>query len=112
MVNPETGEAVMPDPEAIESGTYAPFSRPLFIYVNVNSLKRPEMKRFVDFYLEHARQFAEEVDYVGLSEELYGQAREHFQQRLTGTHYLTADGEKRVGGLPEIYQQENLLDWE
>ncbi|MBW3596543.1 MAG: PstS family phosphate ABC transporter substrate-binding protein [Planctomycetes bacterium] len=112
IINPETGEAVAPTPEAVENGAYAPFSRPLFIYVNVDSLKRPEMKRFVDFYLEHARKLAEDVDYVGLSEELYGRATEHFEQRLTGTHYLTEDGEKRTGGLPEIYQEENLRDGE
>jgi phosphate transport system substrate-binding protein len=108
IVNPQTNEAVAPAPEAVESGEYAPFSRPLFIYVNLESLKRPEVKRFVDFYLEHAQRLAKEVDYVGLSDEVQARVRDHFEGRLTGTHYLTPEGEKRSGGLPEVYKEENL----
>ncbi len=44
---------VQPTPQTIEGGTYSPFSRPLFIYVNAKSAKRPEVNAFVQFYLEH-----------------------------------------------------------
>ena len=46
VVNPATDKAVFPNPETIESGEYAPFSRPLFLYVKADSLRRPEIKRF------------------------------------------------------------------
>lgn len=108
IVNPQTGEAVAPTAETVENGVYVPFSRPLFIYVNLDALKRPETKRFVDFYLKHAPQLAEQVDYVGLSDELQARVRNHFEARLTGTHYLTAEGEKRTAGLPEVYAEANL----
>jgi phosphate transport system substrate-binding protein len=78
--------------------------------VNLESLKRPEVKRFVGFYLEHAHELAEEVDYVGLSEELYARVQNHFEGRLPGTHYLTPEGDKRTGGLPEVYTEENLYE--
>ncbi|MBW3541823.1 MAG: PstS family phosphate ABC transporter substrate-binding protein, partial [Planctomycetes bacterium] len=110
IVDPQTGEAVTPSPETIESGEYAPFSRPLFIYVNVDSLKRPEVSRFVQFYLENAADFAEQVDYVALPDELYDAADEHLQERWTGAHFLTADLGKRTGSLSEVYKKENRVE--
>ncbi|MEQ8787502.1 MAG: PstS family phosphate ABC transporter substrate-binding protein [Pirellulaceae bacterium] len=107
IVNPE-GKPVSPTPETIENGSYAPFSRPLFIYVKVDSLKRPEMKQFVEFSLEHAPEMAEKVGYVPLPKSVYDRAFEHYQKRLSGTHYLTDDGEKRAGPVVEVYVEENL----
>lgn len=108
IVNPESQKAVSPTPETIESGEYAPFSRPLFIYVNVESIKRPEMKRFVEFYLENAPEAAVKVKYVALPTDVYEQAKTHYEDRLTGTHYLDAEGNKRKGALTEVYKKENL----
>ena len=109
ITNPNTGSGVLPSADSIESGEYAPFSRPLFIYVNSASLKRPEMKRFVEFYLEKAASLSETAGYVALPVEVYDIAKQHLGDRLVGTHYLTGDGEKRSGALPEVYKSENLL---
>lgn len=109
IVNPKTGEAVLPSPETIESGVYAPFSRPLFIYVNVASLKRPEMKKFTAFYLENAAEFAVEVGYVGLPASVYDLAGTHLSERLIGTHFIDGEGQKRTGALPALYTTENLV---
>jgi phosphate transport system substrate-binding protein len=43
---------VAPSLETAKSGQYKPLSRPLFIYVNSESLKRPEMEAFIRFYLD------------------------------------------------------------
>jgi phosphate transport system substrate-binding protein len=104
IVNPKTDKAVEPTPTSIESGEYAPFSRPLFIYVNTKSLQRPEVKAFVEFYFNKGPALAEEVGYVKLPKSVYDQARQNVAQRKTGTHFLTADGEKKHGPLPEIYR--------
>lgn len=109
IVNPDSGEAVLPSPGTIESGVYAPFSRPLFIYVNVASLKRPEMKKFTSFYLDNAAQFAVQVGYVGLPASIYELAGIHLQDRMTGTHFLDAAGEKRSGALPDLFTTESLV---
>jgi len=108
IVNPETQTAVFPDSKTIESGEYAPFSRPLFIYVNKKALTRPEIKRFVSFYLENASAMAKEVGYVALPSGVIDLAIENFKSRRTGTHYLTAEGEKRTGPVTEVYQPANL----
>jgi phosphate transport system substrate-binding protein len=107
IVNPQ-GEAVLPSAESVEGGSYAPFSRPLFIYVNLASLKRPEVQKFVDFYLQHAAEFARQVDYVPLPAALYAAARERFDKRQLGTHFVASDGTKRSGSLAEVYVEENL----
>jgi phosphate transport system substrate-binding protein len=109
IVNPETGEAAMPSPENVASGDYSPFSRPLFIYISERSLNRPEVKVFVDYYLDRAAEMAEKVDYVALPDELYERARQHVDQRHTGTHFWKEGGEERPGSLTEIYTPENLL---
>lgn len=108
VVNPESSEAVLPSDETIENGTYAPFSRPLFIYVNSESAKKAEVKVFIDHYLKNAAAIAKEVGYVGLPKDVYEQAATNLKQRKTGTHYLTKDGEKRHGALTEIFKPENL----
>jgi phosphate transport system substrate-binding protein len=51
--------------ENIADGTYSPLSRPLFIYVNAKALKdRPEVREFVEFYLNNARKLVREAGYV------------------------------------------------
>jgi len=109
IVNPETGEAVAASHETIESGEYAPFSRPLFIYLKVKSLQSPAMKKFVEYYLSNAATAAESVGYVALPKAIYAKAASHYQNRLTGTHYLTEELEKRHGPLAEVYVEANLI---
>ena len=42
---------VAPTPETIQDGTYAPLSRPLYVYVKADSLTRPEVQEFLRFSL-------------------------------------------------------------
>ncbi len=62
---------VVPSPETINDNSYSPLSRPLFIYPNVTSAKeRPELKAFVDFYLDNTNALSAEVGYVALPDDL------------------------------------------
>jgi phosphate transport system substrate-binding protein len=84
---------VAPSPETINDGTYAPLSRPIFIYVRRSAVDRPEVEAFVNFYLEHAPQLVAEVGYVALPEELYTLGRKRLEQRVAGTVFADdADG--------------------
>ncbi|MDZ7673010.1 MAG: PstS family phosphate ABC transporter substrate-binding protein [Halanaerobiales bacterium] len=58
---------VKPNPENIETNKYTPLSRPLFIYVNNASVKRPEVEAFLNFYFENARELVPMVGYVALT---------------------------------------------
>ncbi|MBP39430.1 MAG: phosphate ABC transporter substrate-binding protein [Chloroflexi bacterium] len=62
---------IEPTIETIKDGSYSPLSRPMFIYVNDFSLQRPVVKDFIEYYLNNAGALAEEVGFVGLSDEEY-----------------------------------------
>jgi len=62
---------IEPTEATINDNSYAPLSRPLFIYPDVGKAKtRPELKAFVDFYFESGSALAAEVGYVALPDEL------------------------------------------
>jgi phosphate transport system substrate-binding protein len=65
------GGCVLPTDDTIESGNYTPLSRPLFIYVSKESLNRPEVKAFVEFYMAHGQELTREVGYVALDASAY-----------------------------------------
>ncbi len=109
VVDPETGQAVMPDADKIESGEYAPFSRPLFIYAKSDALRRPDVKRFISFYLDNAPKLATSKGYVSLPAVIYERASENVKARKSGTHYVTAEGEKRQGPVVEVYVDANRV---
>lgn len=62
---------IEPTNETIESGDYAPLSRPLYTYVKNESVKRPEVYDYAKFLIENASVLAEDVGYVRLPEEEY-----------------------------------------
>lgn len=62
---------IEPTFDTIKDGTYAPLSRPLFMYVNKEALARPEVKTFLTFYLENAKDIVPQVGYVALPDDEY-----------------------------------------
>ena len=87
--------AVMPSPEAVKDGTYQPLSRPLFIYVNATAAAfKPEVKAFVNFYLENAPKLVAEVKYVPLPAEDYAAVKAHYKAMKPGTGF---GGKNEVG---------------
>lgn len=109
VVNPQLSQAVSPTAETIENGTYAPFSRPLFIYINKKSFDSPHVRSFAGYYLQNAAKLAPKTGYVALPRSVYMEAIKRCAQSKTGTHYLTKDMEKRSGAVTEVYQEKNLL---
>src|SRR5215218_5851035 len=73
------GTCVTPSPETVQDGTYAPLSRPLFVYVNADSLQRPEVQEFIRFYLNEAATLAPEVGYVSSPDESYAEDMKSFE---------------------------------
>jgi phosphate transport system substrate-binding protein len=73
---------VEPSTETIESGDY-PLSRPLYIYVKDDSLKKPEVGEFVKFYLEQTPQIIADVGYVAAPQDDYTQGLAKLQPFLT-----------------------------
>lgn len=103
--NPDNGEGcVEPTPETVEAGTYAPLSRPLFIYVRQDAAALPAVNEFVHFYLENAGSLAPEVGYVTLSPEAYELAAERFERGITGSMF--SEGPQTGVTMRELLQRE------
>jgi len=81
---------VTPNAETVQSGTYRPLSRPLFIYVNPAKVT-PTVESFVQFYLENAGTLAADVGYVSMPDEAYELALQRFETRTTGTIFGAED---------------------
>jgi len=98
------GVAVGPSEAAVLDGSYNPFSRPLFIYVNAASAQRPEVREFIEFYLTHGPQYVKEVKYVPFAASAYQLALDHFRANRLGTVF---------GGTPQVgLRVEDLLSRE
>lgn len=54
--NEAAAPAVMPTVETILSGEYKPLARPLYVYANVETLKRPEIAAFLKFTVSEESQ--------------------------------------------------------
>jgi len=73
---------VSPSIETVASNEYAPLSRSLFIFVNKKSAQRPEVQKFVDFYIENAPELSKEVGYVPMPKSGYDSQKEVFKSAL------------------------------
>ncbi len=97
-VDPGDGNPVKPNMETVENSSYTPLSRPLFIYVSTEAVKRPEVDNFVRFYINQARSLAGEVGYVPMPEKIYKNLLARYERGATGT--LAG----REGTVEELYQ--------
>ena len=90
--NPDTGECVAPGAETVENGQYAPLARPVFIYVNKGEMEsRPEVRAFVDFYLNEAPSLVTEVGYVPLPASVYQWGKDRVANGVTGSIFNTIE---------------------
>ena len=94
IVEKEGKPAVAPSEKTVLDGSYQPLSRPIFIYVNAKSLSKPEVKKFVDFYMTEGGKMASEVKYVPLPAEAYKMAQDHINKGKKGTVF---GGKNEVG---------------
>jgi len=74
---------VAPSLETVKDGSYAPLSRPLFIYVNSTAAAKKHVVNFVNFYLENAGEMAKEVGYIPMKDEEYAAQIKKFEEFLT-----------------------------
>ncbi len=92
-INALTVNGIAPSPETIADGSY-PLARPMFMYVSAEALRRPQVRRFVDFYLNNAASLAPRVGYVGLPPAAYEAYRQRVANNETGTAF---GGHNEVG---------------
>jgi len=107
IVGKEGKPAVAPSMEAVLKGSYQPLARPIFIYVSVKSLRKPEVKEFVQFYNSEGAKLAREVKYVPLPDNAYKTNMDHVAKMKKGTVFA---GESEVGvTIDELLRREAKL---
>jgi phosphate transport system substrate-binding protein len=89
---------VLPNIQTVQDGTYKPLSRPLYVYVKVESLARPEVQEFLRFYLATAQDLAEEVGYVDSPVAVYVADQAKLEAAIAGTG--TPDGPPAAEATP------------
>jgi phosphate transport system substrate-binding protein len=83
---------VLPSEKTVVDGTYSPLSRPLFVYINIKAIDRPEVKEFLAFYLK-SQKLITEVKYVPLPPKAYEIGADRIAKKTQGTAF---------GGHPEV----------
>jgi phosphate transport system substrate-binding protein len=75
--------AISPSVETVKNGTYAPLSRPIFIYVTGTAAQRPEVAEFVKFYMTNASSLVADVGYIPLTDDEYKSEAAKFNDFVT-----------------------------
>jgi phosphate transport system substrate-binding protein len=60
---------IAPSPETVQDGSYKPLGRELYIYPSAAALQKPEVRAFVEYYIENAADLADQAGFIGLTEE-------------------------------------------
>ncbi|UOG19755.1 PstS family phosphate ABC transporter substrate-binding protein [Acinetobacter sp. PK01] len=101
------GKIVAPNEANVLNGSYNPLSRPIFIYVSQSALKKPEVQKFVDFYMKKSAPLIKEVKYVPLPAKAYSHNIEVLKKGKLGTVF---GGEAQVGlTIEELMKREAKL---
>jgi phosphate transport system substrate-binding protein len=88
---PDNGAGpIPPSLETVRNGTYSPLSRPIFIYVSIRALERPEVQKFVQYYLESGAPLVTEVGYVPLTDAEQQLVRARYAAKTAGTMFDAA----------------------
>lgn len=94
--------AVFPTTETVESGVYRPLSRPLFIYVNKASLKKPAVAAFLRYYISpEGQELVAETGYNKLNAEQFAETQSRLDAALA---------EAGVGPIPGPISGEVVID--
>ena len=66
---------VKPEVASIADSSYTPLSRPLFMYPTTETVKKPEVKAFIQYVLDNNEKVVTAADYVPLTSELLTDAK-------------------------------------
>ncbi|MBD3617026.1 MAG: PstS family phosphate ABC transporter substrate-binding protein [Gracilimonas sp.] len=77
------GHPVKPSLETVKDGSYAPLSRPLFIYVSETAAEKDHVQDFIIYYLKNAGEFAPSVGYIPMQDEEYQIQLEKFESFIS-----------------------------
>lgn len=85
-IRPSDGAvAVQPSPETVRDGRYQPLSRPLLLYVRLDSARQPAVQSLLRWWFANAADLSAELRMVGLPPDGYRAVAALLAQERTGT---------------------------
>jgi phosphate transport system substrate-binding protein len=75
---------VAPSVETVQDGSYTPLSRPLFVYPSATALQREEFDAFLQYYLDNVNDIAEQVGFIGLTDEQLSKSQSNLEGLIGG----------------------------
>ncbi|MGH8866775.1 MAG: phosphate ABC transporter substrate-binding protein PstS family protein [Actinomycetes bacterium] len=76
---------VAPGKKVAQTGEYKPLSRPLYIYPKTESMKKPHVKGFVEYYVDNAADIAEKAQYIPLNSEQESELKSNLEKLTSQT---------------------------
>ena len=73
---------VYPTEQTIESGEYTPLSRPMYIYIRLDSLEDETYREFLHFYLDYTQEAARRVGFYAVPDETIAIQREKLEAEI------------------------------
>jgi phosphate transport system substrate-binding protein len=95
-VENEDGDCVEPASETVQDGTYNPLGRELFVYPSQDAVGRPEVRAFLEFFVENGAEIAEAATFIPLNDEQRQEAEQQIERLAEGGG--GADGAGEAGG--------------
>ncbi len=96
---------IYPSDSTVIAGFYQPLARPELIYVNVKSVKRESVRKFLDFYINNASALAKEVGYISLPPLAYELIKNRIDNNIEGSMF---EFRSHVGlDLVEVLKEQN-----
>ena len=76
---------IAPSVETVQDLTYAPLSRPLYVYVNAASLARPEVQEFLRYSIAEVGPLLPEVGFIGSPSQVYADDQAKLEGAIAGS---------------------------
>jgi phosphate transport system substrate-binding protein len=91
----EASTPVTPSLATIRDGSYAPLSRPLFVYISASALDEPGTRAYSDYLIAHAATLAPDVGLIPMPDAALGPMRDRLAKRIAGSVFES--GGSQVG---------------
>lgn len=89
-IDNEDGKGIVsPNDSTIKNNLYKPLSRPLFVYVSKESLKKESVKQFLNYFGDHLNDFIRTSEYIVPSESQILRYKEKIEKQIIGSEFLT-----------------------
>jgi len=75
---------VQPSTQTVQDGTYAPLSRPLYLYVTAKAMTRPEVQEFMRFAIPEVGLLISDVGFIGSPGQIYVEDQIRIEQIIAG----------------------------